>query len=92
MAHRFTLSRIPTYCQSPTASPPEHKALLIGINYASSVDDNDQGYRELKGPINDAKEIKKALIGGVSAVSLPHRAQRDYYSQSSLSTRKRIFA
>lgn len=69
MAPHFTLSRIPPYCQSPTASPPEHKALLIGINYASSVGDNDQGYRELKGPVNDAKEIKKALIGRAFTVS-----------------------
>ncbi|KAF8258285.1 caspase domain-containing protein [Lactarius quietus] len=64
MSQRFTLSRIPVYCQSPTStSPPEapeHKALLIGINYAFSV--NDKDFRELKGPVNDAKEIKKALI------------------------------
>ena len=47
-------------CKSPT---PRHKALLIGINYASTADDNEQGYRQLKGPINDAKEVKEALIG-----------------------------
>ncbi|KAH8989865.1 caspase domain-containing protein [Lactarius hatsudake] len=62
MAQRFTLSRIPVYCSSPTASPPEHRALLIGINYASSVGDKGQVHRELKGPVNDAKEMKKALI------------------------------
>ncbi|KAH9059170.1 caspase domain-containing protein [Lactarius vividus] len=62
MAQRITLSRIPLYCSSPTASPPEHRALLIGINYASSARDEGQGYRELKGPVNDAKEMKKALI------------------------------
>ena len=70
MAHReFTLSNIPVYCQSPTAGPPEHKALLIGINYASPAGDNEQleAYRELKGPVNDAKEMKRALIGAVSA-------------------------
>ncbi|KAI9438820.1 caspase domain-containing protein [Lactarius indigo] len=61
-AQRFTLSRIPAYCQSPTASPPENRALLIGINYASSLGDKGEGHRELKGPINDAKEMKKALI------------------------------
>lgn len=72
MAHRSTLSRIPVYCQSPTAGPPEHKALLIGINYASPASDNDseQSYRELKGPVNDAKEMKRALIGAVSAFPL----------------------
>ena len=74
MANRdreFALSRIPVYCQSPTAGPPEHKALLIGINYASPASDNEQleDYRELKGPVNDAKEMKKALIGAVSARS-----------------------
>ncbi|KAH9164043.1 peptidase C14, caspase domain-containing protein [Lactarius sanguifluus] len=62
MPHRFTLSRIPVYCSSPTASPPEHRALLIGINYVPSVSDKGQGHRELKGPVNDAKEMKKALI------------------------------
>lgn len=73
MAHReFTLSRIPVYCQSPTVGPPEHKALLIGINYASPAGDNEQleAYRELKGPVNDAKEMKKALIGAFSACAL----------------------
>ena len=93
MAQHFTLSRIPTYCQSPTAAAPEHKALLIGINYVSSVGDDDQGYRELKGPINDAKEMKKALIGGVFTV-FPFRftlGLNPTYSQSSLTTRKRIF-
>ena len=72
MAHHdreFALSRIPVYCQSPTAGPPEHKALLIGINYASPASDIEQleSYSELKGPVNDAKEMKKALIGAVSA-------------------------
>jgi hypothetical protein len=69
MAHRFALSRIPV-CQSPTAAPPENKALLIGINYASPPGDNEQGYRELKGPVNDAKEMKKALIGAVVSLAL----------------------
>jgi hypothetical protein len=71
MAHRSSLSRVPVYCQSPTTAPPEHKALLIGINYAHPTGDNEQGYRELKGPVNDAKEMKKALIGAVSALALP---------------------
>ena len=79
MAQHFTHSRIPPYCQSPTATPPEHKALLIGINYASSIVDSEQDYRELQGPINDAKEMKKALIGGISTLAhLRSRAQRNY--------------
>lgn len=91
MTDRFTLSRIPNYCQSPTTSPPEHKALLIGINYASSVNDND--YRELKGPVNDANEMKKALIGAISAPALLFLGSRRLtHWQSSLTTRKRTFA
>jgi hypothetical protein len=46
---------IPVYFQSPTAHPPEHKALLTGINYAYTTD-KEQSYRELKGPVNDAKD------------------------------------
>ena len=51
--------------KSSTASAPKYKALLIGINYTSPTHDNPQGYRELKGPVNDAKQVKKALIGEV---------------------------
>ncbi|KAF8258293.1 caspase domain-containing protein [Lactarius quietus] len=50
------------FYKSSGASAPRHKALLIGINYTSSTDDNEQGYRQLKGPVNDAKEVKEALI------------------------------
>jgi len=50
------------FCKSSGASAPRHKALLIGINYTSSTDDNEHGYRQLKGPVNDAKEVKEALI------------------------------
>ncbi|KAI9431481.1 hypothetical protein H4582DRAFT_2132908 [Lactarius indigo] len=32
-------------------------------NYASPTDDNEQGYRQFKGPINDAQEVKKASTG-----------------------------
>ncbi|KAI9438829.1 hypothetical protein H4582DRAFT_2076518 [Lactarius indigo] len=32
-------------------------------NYASPTDDNEQGYRQFKGPINDAQGAKKASIG-----------------------------
>ncbi|KAI9436821.1 caspase domain-containing protein [Lactarius psammicola] len=58
MARHFALSHVPTYCQSPTVSPSEHRALLIGINY----DNNEHYSRALRGPVNDAKEMKKALI------------------------------
>jgi hypothetical protein len=81
-------------CKSSTSPAPRHKALLIGINYASPAEDNEQGYRQLKGPINDAKEVKEALIGEVQTAAIPlsrSTTQRDY-SQISLTTRKRIFA
>lgn len=71
MAHHFTLSSNPTNCQSPTASLPEHRALLIGINYTSFAGDYEHGCRQLKGAVNDAKEVKGALIGGVSTPTLP---------------------
>ncbi|KAI9445812.1 caspase domain-containing protein [Lactarius psammicola] len=48
--------------KSSTSSAHKHKALLIGINYTPSADDNEQGHRQLQGPVNDAKEMKKALI------------------------------
>ncbi|KAH9160138.1 caspase domain-containing protein [Lactarius sanguifluus] len=38
------------------------KALLIGINYMSPAGDNEQRGDKLDGPVNDAKEMKKALI------------------------------
>ncbi len=64
-------SRIPGFRRPPTANPPKYKAVLIGINYTSPTSGNEQGRRSLQGPVNDAKEIKKILIGGVSAVALP---------------------
>ncbi|KAH8978546.1 hypothetical protein EDB92DRAFT_1956314 [Lactarius akahatsu] len=39
-----------------TASAPSHKA-LIGINYTSTTDGNEQDFRQPKGPINDSKEV-----------------------------------
>ena len=47
---------IPRFRHSPDAPLPKFKALIIGINYTSSQD-------ELQGPVNDAKDIKKALEG-----------------------------
>jgi hypothetical protein len=53
------------FCRSSAASASKHKALLIGINYTPSADENMHGYRPLKGPVNDAKEVKDALIGEI---------------------------
>ena len=95
MAHReFTLSHIPVYCQSPIVGPPEHKALLIGINYASPAGDNEQleAYGELKGPVNDAKEMKRALIGAFFCLrSFPPLGFKANVPQSCLNTRKRTY-
>ena len=51
------LSPIPPYRESPNDPLPQFKALVIGINYRSRPD-------ELKGPVNDAKDVKNALEGG----------------------------
>ena len=63
-------------CKSSAASVSKHKALLIGINYTSSesADENEHGYRPLTGPVNDAKEVKDALIGEaqIPALLLTH--------------------
>jgi len=43
-----------------------HKALLLGINYSSSLDDTDsEGHRPspLVGPVNDVKAMKMMLMG-----------------------------
>lgn len=70
MANRLS---IPTYCQSPTGtvSPPDYRALLIGINYTADENTSERGYRPLQGSVEDAKEVKEVLIGGVSTVALP---------------------
>ena len=85
------VARIPGFRKPPIANPTKYKALLIGINYTSPTDDNELGRRPLEGPVNDAKGIKKAMIGGVSAVALPLRAQRRHLQRSSV-TRRRIFS
>ena len=72
MAAFSKVARIPGFLRP--ANPTKYKALLIGINYTSPAGENEQGRRLLNGPVNDAKEVKKALIGGVSAVALPLRA------------------
>lgn len=63
------LPRTPLF-QVSAASTLRHRALLIGINYASPSNNNEQGYRPLKSPINDAKGVKKALIGEVQIAAL----------------------
>jgi len=50
------LSPIPPYRASPEDPLPQFKALIIGINYWSRSD-------ELKGPVNDARDVKKTLEG-----------------------------
>jgi hypothetical protein len=61
------VARFPGLRKPTTAVPPKYKALLIGINYTSLTGDNEQGRRPLTGPVNDAKGMKKVLIGEVSA-------------------------
>jgi hypothetical protein len=57
MSSSSRLSPIPPFRGSPGASVPEFKALAVGINYISRPDG-------LKGPINDAKDVKNFLKGG----------------------------
>lgn len=56
---------IPHYRRSPDAPLPNYKALVIGINYMWSPDGRASGDPDLqlKGPVNDAKAIKKTLKG-----------------------------
>lgn len=73
MAVYSKVARIPGFRKPLTAKPPKYKGLLIGINYTSPAGDHEQGRRPLTGPVSDAKGMKKLLIGGVSAVTLPVR-------------------
>ena len=41
------------------SSTPNYKALLLGINYSPLLDHTEHGER----PVNDAKEMKKLLMG-----------------------------
>jgi hypothetical protein len=51
--------------------PPKYKALLLCISYLFCPDGSDPGNRPtpLVGPLNDAKEMKTALIGGLNVDS-----------------------
>lgn len=51
--------------------PPKYKALLLCISYSFYPDGSDPGNRPspLAGPLNDAKEMKTALIGGLNVDS-----------------------
>ena len=69
------IARIPGFRKPPTTIPPKYKALLIGINYTSPASDPEQGRRSLTGPVNDAKGMKKVLIGEVSAATLSGHAR-----------------
>ena len=53
-------SRVP-----PGTLPPNYKALLLCMGYSFFPDGSDPGNRPspLEGPLNDAKEMKAALIG-----------------------------
>ncbi|KAH8989873.1 caspase domain-containing protein [Lactarius hatsudake] len=62
MAVCSKVARIPCFRKFPTTDPPKYKALLIGINYMSPAGDSEQHGDKLDGPVNDAKEMKKALI------------------------------
>lgn len=54
---------IPQYRRSPGLSPPNYKALAIGINYMWSPDGSVPGDPTLRlmGPVNDAKNMKETL-------------------------------
>ena len=58
MAVLSKLRPIPSFRKSPNGSPPKYKGLSIGINYGSRPD-------ALKGAVDDAKDFKTLLQGGV---------------------------
>jgi hypothetical protein len=55
----------------PGTPPPNYKAFLLCISYLFFPDGSDPGNRPspLAGPLNDAKEMKTALIGGLNVDS-----------------------
>jgi hypothetical protein len=55
----------------PGTPPPNYKAFLLCISYLLCPDGSDPGNRlsPLAGPLNDAKEIKATLIGGLNVDS-----------------------
>jgi hypothetical protein len=63
---------IPHFRRSPDAPLPNYKALVIGINYTWSPDGSGPGDPDLqlKGPVNDAKAIKKTLKGAGRAAQM----------------------
>ena len=70
----MVLLEVPYFPNVPnTAStlPPKYKALLLCISYLFCPDGSDPGNRPspLAGPLNDAKEMKTALIGGLNVDS-----------------------
>jgi hypothetical protein len=66
-------SKAPHPCVPPRASipPPNCKAFLLCISYLFFPDGSDPGNRPspLAGPLNDAKEMKAVLIGGLNVDS-----------------------
>ena len=61
----FKPRHVPHFRRSPNEPLPNYKALVIGINYMWSPDGLGPGDPDLqlKGPVNDAKDIKKTLKG-----------------------------
>ena len=55
----------------PGTPPPNYKAFLLCISYLNCAGGSDPGNRlsPLAGPLNDAKEMKAALIGGLNVDS-----------------------
>jgi hypothetical protein len=56
---------IPHFRRPSDAPLPNYKALVIGINYTWNPDGSGPGDPDLqlKGPVNDAKAMKKTLKG-----------------------------
>ena len=69
MTVSFKFPSGPSSRLSPSTHPPNHKALLLGINYASPPDDSEP-VPSLEGPVNDVNEMKQTMIS--EARLLPH--------------------
>jgi len=71
MAVRLEAPHIPKVFHTHGTLPPKYNALLVCIGYSSCPAGSDPGNRlvPLTGPLNDAKEMKTALIGGLIVYS-----------------------
>ena len=72
MAILLEAPHFPNVLHTPGTLPPKYKALLLCISYLFCPDGSDPGNRPtpLAGPLNDAKEMKTALIGGLNSTLL----------------------